>query len=380
MQRAHTVMTSRKEKIQELLTRGIERVFPSAEVAAERLASDKPLKIYWGIDPTGSKVHLGHTAPLLFLKHLVELGHKAVLLIGDFTAQIGDPTDKEATRRQLTKEEVASNMATYLEQIEKILPRSSFEVVYNSAWLEKMSLEDVLDLASRATVQQMLVRDMFQERLKKEKPIHIHEFLYPLMQGYDSVALDVDGEVGGTDQMFNMLMGRELAKQYLGKDKLVFTRKLLTNNAGKKMSKSEGEIIALDDSPQEIRRKVLEIDDDITRQIFESCTERDMTWIEECASGDPRQFKEALADELVNMYHGSDAVSEAREPQEVSASGTIVEVLVATGLAPSKSAAKQLIDQKGVRVNGMAPESWDYQVRPGDVIRAGKGKFIKVSQ
>ena len=206
-----------ENKIKEFLSsRYIEAVFPSKEKAAKIMGSGKQLVFYLGIDPTGPSIHQGHTIPLLLLKQLAGLGHKVILLIGDFTARIGDPTDKDAARTALSKEEVEQNMKTYVGQAKKILKDVDFEVKYNSKWLDKMSFAEVIKLTSHATVQQMTARDMFQERIKKEKPIFVHEFLYPLMQGYDSVAMEVDGEVGGNDQTFNMLVGRDLQKIYQG--------------------------------------------------------------------------------------------------------------------------------------------------------------------
>src|SRR3989344_8288222 len=211
-----------REKIEEVLIRRIEAVFPSKDEVINKLNSGPGLRIYLGIDPTGPDLHLGHTIPILFLKQLQKIGHKPVLVIGDFTARIGDPTGKDSSRKPLTKKEVKNNMKNYIRQVCKILPRGSFEVKHNSSWLSKMSFEDVITLCNYATVQQMLARDMFQERIKNEKQIGIHEFLYPLIQGYDSVAMKIDGEVGGNDQTFNMLIGRDLEKKLINKDKLVF--------------------------------------------------------------------------------------------------------------------------------------------------------------
>ena len=277
-------------QIRTFLTRRAEAVFPSLNQALTCFKKGKPLRIYWGIDPSRPEIHIGHTISLLWLKELAALGHKPILLIGDFTAQIGDPTGKDATRPALTEEQIRENMKTYLEQAEKIIPRENFDVEYNSKWLKPMSFEGVLKLASHLTVQQMIQRDMFQERLKQERPIYLHEFLYPLMQGFDSVALETDGELGGSDQTFNMLVGRSLERALIKKEKLVFTTPLLVNPNGKKMSKSEGEIIALTDEPQEIRRKILLFPDGYIKTIFTLCTEKDIAWIEEQAKKqEPRQ-------------------------------------------------------------------------------------------
>src|SRR5258708_2341707 len=216
------------------VSRYIDTVLPSLEEAKKMFMSGQKLSFYLGIDPTGPDIHLGHSTNFFLLKKLIEMGHGVVLLIGDFTAQIGDPTGKSATRKALSREEVEINMASYLEQAVKILPRGKFKVRHNSEWHRNMTFQKVIEIASYFTVQQMIVRDMFQERIKKEEPIHLQEFLYPLVQGYDSVALETDAEIGGTDQTFNMLAGRTLEKKILGKEKLVITTKLLEDTLTKK--------------------------------------------------------------------------------------------------------------------------------------------------
>lgn len=402
----------RKEQTRKLLQRRVEcdvngkltGAFPSEEDVVKRLASDKALTFYLGVDPTGPQVHIGHTIPLLLLKGLAELGHKAIFLIGNFTARIGDPTDKGAARHTLLPEEVEENSKTYIDQVEKIFNGVPFEVRYNADWLETMTLEELIRLASRATVQQMLARDMFRERIKQEKPIYVHEFLYPLMQGYDSVAMQVDGEVGGNDQTFNMLMGRELEKELLGKDKIVLANRLLVDGTtGVKMSKSEGGLIALDDSPRIIFEKVgRTISNEILRTAFELCTERDESWITETfavSKTDYRELNLALAHELVTMYYDQEIADKALETYKTIADGGVpedsIEVgeikegetfsdLISRGLNISKSEAKRLVNQKGVRhlrdgreelvTDPLAPAVID----PGDALRIGAGKFIRL--
>ncbi len=380
-------MTSeeREKTAQEALRRRVQHIFPDEVSVVARLAGQEKLTVYWGVDPTGTEIHLGHAVQLLLLKDLAHLGHDIVLLIGDFTARIGDPTGKHATRTALSEDAVRENMATYIEQVEKILPKGTFRIVYNNDWLSALTMEQVIKLAGMVTVQQMLQRDMFQERLKDEKPIHLNEFLYPLMQGYDSVALRTDGEVGGNDQTFNMLVGRELEKEILGKDKFVLATRLLVDAAtGKKMSKSEGTLIALTDSPQEIRRKILAVDDMMIRTIFELCTEVSADTINQWqhegeAPKNPREAKEALSDELVRMFQGEEAVEPSRGATEEHATGPLTSVLKEIGLATSSSEAKRLVEQKGVLVNGVVAERWDMEIRKGDEIRVGKGKFVKVT-
>ena len=352
-------------------------VFPNKEEAI-RLLKSKSLRVYLGIDPTGPDIHLGHTIPILFLKQLWQLGHTPVIVIGDFTARIGDPTGKDSTRKPLSPEQIKENSKNYLNQIYKILPKGSFEVCHNGDWLDKLSFKEVVQLASHVTVQQMIQRDMFQERIKNEKPIGLHEFLYPLMQGYDSVAMEIDGEVGGNDQVFNMLVGRDLEKKLLKKDKLVFATKLLVDStSGKKMSKSEGELIAISDSPQEMRRKVLMINDSMTKTIFELCTEKSLEWIEENQNKSAREWKEDLAKELVRMYHGEDAVAEINQAKPSAAPGQIITDWMVETLSISKTEAKRLIDQGAVKVNSETQKNWNYEVNSGDKISVGKGEFFE---
>src|SRR3989338_9373409 len=308
-----------------LISRALERrletvgVFPSKEEAI-RLLKSKPLRVYLGIDPTGPDIHLGHTIPLLFLKQLWLLGHTPVIVIGDFTARIGDPTGNDSARRPLSPEQINENSKDYLEQIYTILPKGSFDVCHNGDWLDKLSFKDVVQLASHVTVQQMIQRDMFQERLKNEKPVGLHEFLYPLMQGYDSVAMEIDGEVGGNDQTFNMLVGRDLEKKLLNKDKLVFTTQLLVDTTtGKKMSKSEGGLISVSDTPGDMVGKIMSVPDGFIRGMFKLCTERDMDWIDEHDDDmktKPYEYKKELAKELVKMYHGERWATKAMDEWE----------------------------------------------------------------
>ncbi|MBI2063559.1 MAG: tyrosine--tRNA ligase, partial [Candidatus Yanofskybacteria bacterium] len=373
--------------------------FPSKEKAAEMMGAGEQLVFYLGIDPTGPSIHLGHTIPLLALKQLAKLGHKIIILIGDFTAMIGDPTDKEAARKPLSEKEVKENMKIYLNQIYKILPKNSFEVKYNSKWYNKMLYKDWLKVAMKFTQQQMIARDMFQERLKKEKPIGMHEFDYPMMQGYDSVAMEVDGEVGGNDQTFNMLVGRDLVKEYLGKEKLVFATKLLVDAVtGKKISKTEGGFIAVSDLPEDVFGKTMKsIPDEMIKIVFELCTEKSQDWInaqyEEVKNGgNPKNFKEELAYELVRMYYGEKAAEKAKENfekvfsegqlpeemQEFKFTGKIIELLHVSGLASSMGEAKRLIDQHAVNINGHAITDWEHDVKSGDVIKVGPRRFLKI--
>jgi tyrosyl-tRNA synthetase len=375
----------RMARAQALLERRVQQVFPSVPEAAQRLASGDRMTIYLGIDPTGPDIHMGHLVPLLVLRDCAALGHDAVLLIGDFTARIGDPTGKQSARVALTPEEVAANLAAYVAQATTIFGGQPFRIAHNSEWLASMTLEDVVRLAGKFTVQQMLARDMFQERMKQEQPVYVHEFLYPLMQGYDSVALRTDAEIGGNDQMFNMLVGRELSRELLGKDKLVLATHLLVDAAsGRKMSKSEGTLIALSDPGHEIRRKVLAMDDGMIATAFRLCTDKPLAWIaqreaEIAAGQSPRTFKEELAVELATMFHGAGASENVQEAQEISQTGPIDRALKGAGIVASLSEAKRLVQQGAVQVNDTVIDRWDHEITRGDRIKLGKGRFIRVS-
>ncbi len=392
-----------ENKIKEVFGRYVQQVFPSVEAALEIFKSGRSLTFYLGIDPTGPDIHFGHVTNLLVLKKIMQLGHKGILLFGDFTARIGDPTGKDTTRQPLSKEQVKENMTTYLSQVYKILPKRSVAIKYNSQWLEKMNLTDVINLGSHSTVQQMLTRDMFQRRLQDQKPISQNEFLYPLLQGYDSVAMEVDGEIGGNDQTFNMLVGRDLVKKMLGKEKIVIATKLLENpeNGKKLMSKSEGHYISLNDSPTEMFGKVMALPDFASLPLFELSTEVSSETIAEIGrrlenGENPKNVKEELAVELVSMVYGEKEAKEAQEefkkifaenglPTQIREfkvqSGSMPLVLFLSGwLKISKTEAKRLIsEKKAVSVNGEIVDNWDYFVKSGDVIKTGSRHFVKAT-
>ncbi len=397
-----TKIITDKNQIKEFLeSRYVEAVFPSKEKAAEIMGSGKQLIFYLGIDPTGPDIHLGHSTNLFILKKLWELGHKIILLIGDFTATVGDPTDKEAARRPLIDKEIEENMKTYLDQIHKILPKGSFETKHNSKWYKRMSVEEWLRITSLFTQQQMVSRDMFQERIKKDKPISLQEFVYPVLQGYDSVAIDVDGEIGGNDQTFNMLVGRDLLCKLKGKEKIVITTKLLEDPAtGKKiMNKSEGQYISLNDPALEIFGKTMAMPDSAIIPLLAFATELPDSEVDEAKrrldSGEnPMILKKELAYELVRMYHSGKEAEKAKEefekvfsqgqlPEKIeefrigSNPTKLTELLKESGLASSMSEAKRLIEQKAVSVNDKVVESWDYEIKKGDIIKVGPRKFIR---
>jgi len=387
------------DALKNLLTRSVDTIYPSREALERALSSGKKLTIYLGVDPTGPHLHLGHATNLLVLRRFQALGHKIILLIGDFTARIGDPTDKLAARKPLTAE-VKRNFKTFKKQAAKILNFSgpnAAAVAFNSKWHTKMNFEKLVELASHFTEQQMVERDMFQERKKSNKPIGLHEFLYPLMQGYDSVALDVDVEIGGTDQTFNMLAGRKLLREYKNKEKFVITTKLLENpKTGRKlMNKSEGGLINLDDKPNDMFGKVMALPDEGVRPVAEFCTEMAMGDIEKMLGrdGNPRDTKLSLATEIVKLYHSEKIAVKAREtwiktfskketPSEmetvrIKKGTTLLEVVRAAGIS-SNSEAMRLFAQSAIKRNNTVAQDPKKSAIEGDVLKIGKKKFVKV--
>jgi tyrosyl-tRNA synthetase len=394
-------MPASDQQIADFLTRSVESTYPNRDMLLAALESGKKLRVYLGVDPTGPSLHIGHAIPLRKLAELQRMGHEVILLIGDFTAMIGDP-DKLSTRKQLTREEVLANCESYKEQASKILSftgKNAAKFMFNSEWLGKMSFEDVVQLASHYTVQQMLERDMFDKRIKESKPVYLHEFLYPLMQGYDSIAMDVDLELGGNDQTFNMLAGRTLMRELRGKEKMVMTTKLLTDPTGKKMGKSEGNMISLNDSPEDMYGKVMSWTDGMILSGFELCTDVPVDEIVDIgkkmeAGENPVEFKHRLAYEIVAAFLGDEAADKASDhftqvhksgeipddaPEFSVGSGmSIVEVLVGSGVVKSNSDAKRQIEQGGVKVDGKVVEDTAMTVAAGSIIQKGKRFFVRL--
>lgn len=394
-----------KEKIEQLLTRGVEVVYPSKEALEQRLLTGKSMRLYVGIDPTSPHLHIGHAIGLRKLREFQDLGHEVILLIGSFTAMIGDPTDKLATRVQLTHKEVLKNASDYKKQASKILQFTGVnaaKIMFNHKWLGKMSFGDVVELSSHFTVQQMMERDMFERRFKDGKPVYMHEFLYPLMQGYDSVAMDVDLEIGGSDQTFNMLAGRTLLKSMKKKEKFVLTTKLLTNNEGKKMSKSEGGLIALTDTPEDMFGKIMAMDDSMILPYFEIATDVSLDEVagvkERLNQGmNPRDVKIQLAQHVVSMYYTEKVAQKAAEqfnavfsqgetPENMESFSlkkqtSIVDVLVLTGLATSKTDARRQVEQGAVKMDGVRVSSLNTNItgtNDGVVLQKGKRHFVRI--
>ncbi|TSC80316.1 MAG: tyrosyl-tRNA synthetase [Parcubacteria group bacterium Gr01-1014_29] len=393
------------EKIEEILTRSVDAVYPSRQALRILLSSGKQIRVYVGIDPTADYVHLGHSTNYLVLERLWRLGHKIIVLVGDFTAMIGDPSDKTSARAPLTKEEVTKNLQSFKKQIGKILnfedTDNPIDFLFNSTWLSKLSFEKLIELASNFTVQQMLERDMFERRVQEHKPLYVHEFFYPLLQGYDSVALEVDLEVGGTDQTFNMLAGRTLARRYLNREKYVLATTLLVHpvTGEKMMSKSLGTGIGLNESPENMFGKTMALPDEGIVQMFVDCTRMPMDEINKkkrrLESGEnPRDIKLELAHEIVTMYHGRKVAdgarahwkkvfSEKRIPEtipevEINKGMLLVDVLVANGLAKSKTGARRLISQKAVEFDGTVLSDASVALTKNGVLRVGKKKLVRL--
>lgn len=381
----------------ELLTRAVAKVIP-ADLAKQKLASGKKLRIYWGIDPTGARIHLGHTVPMRKLQAFADAGHHVILVIGSFTAMIGDPTDRDSIRQPLTKKQVEENFRTYKEQAKRVLDFSRIEVRYNHEWLAKLTYEEIVDHASNFTVQQMEERAMFAERMSKDKPVSVHEFLYPLMVGYDSVVLDVDCEIGGTDQEFNMLAGRTMQKAYGKREKFVLTVKLIEGTDGRKMSKTYENCVYLDDSPKDMFGKLLRIEDKLITTYFECCTDVPVHRYKEIEQlmkegENPKIFKMELAKAIVAMYHGKREADHAAEefervfhskevpediPEVSVKKGTLlIDVIVDQKLAPSKSEARRLFDQGGVKLNDKVINAIDAKAEKG-ILKVGKRRFLKL--
>ncbi len=391
-------------KIENLLSRGVEAVFPNKDFLKSRLLKGEKLTFFLGIDPTGPTLHLGHAITIKKLAEFQKLGHQIILLIGDFTAMIGDPTDKTAVRKKLTREQVLKNCEKYKDQASKFISFSGANkalVKFNSEWLAKMNFEDVLDLASNMTVDQMLKRDMFAKRAEEGKPIYIHEFMYPLMQGYDSVAMDVDGEIGGNDQTFNMLTGRDLMKTLNNKEKFVVATKLLTDSEGKKMGKTEGNMVSLDQTPEDMFGKVMSWSDGIIVPGFELVADNSVSEIESIksalASGtNPKDFKVKLAKEIVKMIHGAEAAEKACEsfentfskgevPEDIqelnlSKDSLIKESLIQAGIVSSNADWRRLVEGNAVSVVETEEIIKDPFVKAEKemTLRIGKKRFVKM--
>ena len=399
-----TKVVTDTDRINEFLTRGVERIYPSNDFLKARLQSGQRLSMYLGVDPTGPTLHIGHLIPLLKLAQFQKLGHQVILLIGDNTAMIGDPTDKLATRVPLSHVQVLENARLYKKQASQIL---SFDgdnpaiLKYNSEWLSKMNLEKMLNVMSYITYAQTIKRGMFQERIDQGKDLSLHEFMYPIMQGYDSVAMEVDGEVGGNDQTFNMLVGRDLLKKMKNKEKFVIAMKLLVDPSGKKMGKSEGNMVSFDQSPEEMFGKVMSWGDGLIVSGFEIVTNIPVSEIESIKSdlekgSNPKDSKVRLAKEIIKMIHGSEAAERAQENFEntfkkgeisedakvasVEMGTQLADVLLQEKLVSSKTDFKRLILSNAISEieSEVTITNLSFTIQKNINLRIGKKRFIKI--
>jgi tyrosyl-tRNA synthetase len=390
----------------EVIKRGAVEVLPEEELVS-KLRAGRPLKIKAGFDPTAPDLHLGHSVLIQKMKQFQELGHEVVFLIGDFTGMIGDPSGKSETRKQLSREEVLRNAETYKEQIFKILEPTKTVIEFTHRWMEKMDAVQLIELSAKYTVARMLERDDFQQRFQKHQPISIHEFLYPLMQGYDSVVLKSDIELGGTDQRFNLLMGRELQREYGQEPQVVLTMPLLEGTDGiNKMSKSLGNYVAINETPEEMFGKIMSISDTLMWRYLELLSDIDMQRIKsmradvESGTLHPMEQKKALAEELVRRFHGAEAAETAREyfenrhqkktlPTEIRKKFKagpepiwICRLLVELEFAVSASEARRLIAQRAVRVDGrvITDINFVFDSSKHEVVEVGKNRIARATK
>jgi tyrosyl-tRNA synthetase len=389
-----------------VIKRGAVEVLPEEELIA-KLKRGRALRIKAGFDPTAPDLHLGHTVLIQKMKQFQELGHEVIFLIGDFTGMIGDPTGKSETRKQLTKEEVAKNAETYKEQVFKILDPRKTTIEFNHRWMERMDAAGMIELAAKYTVARMLERDDFRQRYQKQQPISIHEFLYPLIQGYDSVVLRADVELGGTDQRFNLLVGRELQREYGQEPQVVLTMPLLEGLDGaQKMSKSLGNYIGITEAPEEMFGKIMSVSDPLMWRYYELLSDRNMRNIQDLQSKveggalHPIEVKKALAMELVSRFHGEREAARARNyfeekfqkratpadiriqfsaPEPIWICRLIVDVLK---FAKSTSEARRLIAQGAVKVDGQVVTDVNFQFhdRHHEVLEVGKNRIARAAK
>ncbi len=386
--------------IDELLTRGVEEVIDKTHLE-KKLRSGKTLRIKLGIDPTSPDLHLGRSIPLLKLRDFQELGHKVVFIIGDFTGVIGDTSDKESERPMQTHEQIEKNMKTYADQAGKILDMSKCEVRYNSEWLSKLGYAEIGEQADQFSLAEFIARENIAKRLEAGTRISLRELLYPLMQGYDSVAIESDVELGGTDQRFNLLAGRELQKHFKQEPQDIIMNPLVAGTDGRKMSSSWGNTITLTDAPNDMYGKIMSIPDDLVITYFVNMTRVSMDDVslyekEMNDGGNPRDYKMKLAYELVRFYHSNDDAKGAQDyfvqtfakkeiPDDIPALKSskplsIIDVLIESGMCASKSDARRQMDGGGVKIEGVVVKDYDVMVELGQLVQKGKRFFVRLEK
>lgn len=386
------------DQIDELLTRGVEQIIPTNGELEKDLRSGKILRVYQGFDPTSPNLHIGHLVGLRKLRQWQNLGHEVIFLIGDFTAAVGDPTGKDKTRPMLSEEQIIANAKTYQEQASKVLNfdgPNPVKIKRNSEWLAKLSAIEFANLARYLTVQQVIERDMFQRRFQEGNDVAISEFFYPVMQGYDSVAMDIDVEVGGNDQLFNMMTGRDLMHKMKRKNKFVMTTKLITDSDGKKIGKSEGNAIGITLPPEELFGMTMSLDDKVIVECFECITTIPMEDVNQIkieldAGKNPMLAKKTLAHQIVKELHSEEAAEHAEntwdriyskkifptENAALSSGATVFEALQNAG--PTASEIKRLVNAGAVDLNGQKVFDRNQKIKSGDEIKAGEKIFIRV--
>lgn len=396
------MLITNSKKIKEILTSGVQQVLPSRKDLTA-LMKKRKIRVYWGIDPTGERLHLGHAIPLRKLRQFQDLGHEVVLLVGSFTAQLGDPSERDKKRKVLTMAQVKKNMKNYVKQAGKILDTKKIKIRYNGDWLSKLAFNDLVKLSSYFTVSRLLERDMFQRRLKSKKEVWLSELLYPLMQGYDSVEMNVDLEIGGNDQLFNMLIGRKLQRIYNNKEKFILTTDMLIGLDGREMGKTYGNVVNITDKPNDMYGKIMSLKDSLIMEYFRLCTEASKEYIKKAEQKlkskkvNPKKLKARLAKAITTIYHGEKKAESAekefnrvfaekklpskiREVKIGKKNLNILELLVETKQASSKSEAKRLILQKSVEIEGDICEDWrrNIRIKKGMIVRVGKRRFVKI--
>ncbi len=376
--------------INEVLTRGVNQVLPDKK-GLSNLMSKKKIKLYQGFDPSAPSLHLGNFVGLMKLRQFQKAGHEVIFLVGDFTGMIGDPTDKLATRKKLTREEVLKNAKAWKKQASKLLDfdgPNPAKIMFNSKWSDKISFKDLIEITSNLTVQQLIERDMFQARLKSKEPIYLHEFLYPVAQGYDSVEMEVDLEVGGNDQLFNMMVGRNLCKAIKNKEKYVLTTKLLVDKEGKKVGKTTGNALFLDSKPQDFYGGIMSFPDEVILLSYELLTELPLDGLDAKIKANPMLEKKSLAYEIVKLLWGDKLAKKAaltfennfhkREAEytlEIKLQKSLAETVAPFTNLKSSGDAKRLIQQGGITINGDVVSDLNYKTKKGDKIKIGKKIF-----
>lgn len=393
----------KEEKIKDVLNKRVEEVLPQKKSFSE-LIKKRKIKLYLGIDPTGRNLHLGHTVPLKKLQEFADLGHEAILVFGTGTVLTGDPSLREESRSKISEKEIEENIKTWKKQVSKIIDFSKVKIKYNGDWLLKLKLKDIIDIASNISAIRLFQRDMFQRRINKGNTVWFHEVLYPLLQGYDSVAMDVDLEIGGTDQVFNMMVGRELQKKINKREKFVITVPMALGTDGKPMSKTSGNCIWILDKAEDMFGKVMSIPDNLIISYFELFTDVPLGEIKkyekELKEGkvNPSNLKRKLAFEIVKDYHSEKEAKksekefnrifkEKRSPSDIPSVKIkekklpLLDILFKTNLSPSKAEAKRLVLQGAVKIDGKTEKDWrrEVEIKKGQIFQAGKRKFVKIS-